>query len=127
MNLKKGNTETRFLNVKKEPTFKERNLTSLLKGHASNIFFPVRVPGRWPRLNWLIWIVHRIFIERERTRKEQALQDFWIKIFKVFRYSFSETIPMFFNRLKGDFVPVRSLRNFSPVIDFELKFVKMRF
>ena len=34
---------------------------------------------------------------------------------------------MFFNCLKGDFVPVRSLRNFSPVIDFELKFVKMRY
>ena len=26
--------------------------------------------------------------------------------FKVFRYSFSETIPMFFNRLKRDFIPV---------------------
>ena len=27
--------------------------------------------------------------------------------FKVFRYSFSQTIPMFFNRLKSDFILVR--------------------
>ena len=32
--------------------------------------------------------------------------------FKVFRYSFSETLPMFFNRLKSDFVLVRSLQTF---------------
>ena len=37
---------------------------------------------------------------------------------------------MFFNRLKSDFVLVRSLQkltNFSPVTDYELKFVKMQF
>ena len=33
-------------------------------------------------------------------------------ILKVFRYSFSETIPIFFNRLKMDFILVRSLQNF---------------
>ena len=33
-------------------------------------------------------------------------------ILKVFRYSFSETIPIFFNRLKRDFILVRSLQNF---------------
>ena len=33
-------------------------------------------------------------------------------VLKVFRYSFSETIPMFFNRLKSDFVLVRSLQTF---------------
>ena len=27
---------------------------------------------------------------------------------KVFRYSFTETIPIIFNRLKSDFIPVRS-------------------
>ena len=31
----------------------------------------------------------------------------FIHPFKVFRYSFSETIPMFFNRLKSDFILVR--------------------
>ena len=31
---------------------------------------------------------------------------------KVFRYSFSETSPMFFNRLKSDFILVRSPQNF---------------
>ena len=33
---------------------------------------------------------------------------------------------MFFNRLKSDFVLVRSYK-ISPVIDYELKFVKMQF
>ena len=32
--------------------------------------------------------------------------------FEVFRYSFSETMPMFFNLLKSDFILVRSLQNF---------------
>ena len=32
--------------------------------------------------------------------------------FKVFRYSFWETIPMLFNHLKSDFILVRSLQNF---------------
>ena len=35
-----------------------------------------------------------------------------INLFKVFRYSFSETRPMFFNRLKSDFVLVLSLQTF---------------
>ena len=34
---------------------------------------------------------------------------------------------MFFNRLKGDFCPCPIATNFSPVIDYELKFVKMYF
>ena len=33
-------------------------------------------------------------------------------LFKMFRCSFSETIPMFFNRLKSDFILVRSPQNF---------------
>ena len=32
--------------------------------------------------------------------------------FKVFRYSFAETIPMFFNRFKSDFILSRSPQNF---------------
>ena len=36
----------------------------------------------------------------------------FIHPFEVFRYSFSETIPMFFNRLKSDFILVRSPQNF---------------
>ena len=31
---------------------------------------------------------------------------FWSRTIKVFRYSFSVTIPMFFNRLKSDFILV---------------------
>ena len=31
---------------------------------------------------------------------------------KIFRYSLSETSPMFFNRLKSDFILVRSPQNF---------------
>ena len=34
---------------------------------------------------------------------------------------------MFLNRLKSDFVLVRLLQKFSPVIFFELKFVKIQF
>ena len=34
---------------------------------------------------------------------------------------------MFFNRLKSVFILVRSPQKFSPVIDYELKFVKMQF
>ena len=40
---------------------------------------------------------------------------FWEFVYchlKVFRYSFSQTIPMFFNRLKSDFILVRSLQTF---------------
>ena len=33
---------------------------------------------------------------------------------------------MFFNHPKSDFILVRSLQKFSPVIDYELKFVKMQ-
>ena len=34
---------------------------------------------------------------------------------------------MFFSRLKKDFILVRIARKFSPVINYELKFVKMQF
>ena len=44
--------------------------------------------------------------------------------FKVFRYSFSEAIPIFFNRLKC-FFPRPIAIKFSPVIGYGLKFVKM--
>ena len=44
--------------------------------------------------------------------------------FKVFRYTFSETIPIFFNRFKSDFTPCLIATKFSPVIDYGLKFVK---
>ena len=42
---------------------------------------------------------------------------------KVFRYSFSEAIPIFFNRIRSGFF--RSLYKFSPVIGYGSKFVKM--
>ena len=46
----------------------------------------------------------------------------------MFGYSFSETIPMFFNRPKSDFILIRSPQNFHQLmIDYELKFVKMQF
>ena len=43
--------------------------------------------------------------------------------YKVFRYSFWETIPMFFNLLKSDFILATK---FLLVIDYELLFVKMQ-
>ena len=45
--------------------------------------------------------------------------------FKVFRYSFSEAIPIFFNRLKSVFFPCPIAIKFSPVIGYGLKVVKM--
>ena len=49
-------------------------------------------------------------------------------VIKVFRYSFWQTILMFFNHLKSDFLLVQCsiATKFSPVIDL-LKFVKMQF
>ena len=44
---------------------------------------------------------------------------------KVFWYSFSEDIPMFFNRFKSDFILSRIAIKFSLMIDYRLKFVKM--
>ena len=46
----------------------------------------------------------------------------WIK---VFRYSFSEAIPIFFNSLKSVFFPCLIAIKFSPLIGYGLKFVKM--
>ena len=40
---------------------------------------------------------------------------------KVFQYSFSEAILVFFNRFKNDFITMK----FSPLSEFGLKFVKM--
>ena len=45
--------------------------------------------------------------------------------FKVFRYSFSEVIPTFFNRFKNVFFPCSIAMKFSPVIGVGLKFVKI--
>ena len=44
-----------------------------------------------------------------------SIKSEWLENFdnKVFRYSFWETIPMFFNRLKCDFILVRSPQNFE--------------
>ena len=47
------------------------------------------------------------------------------RVFFVFRYSFSEAIPIFFNRLKSGFFPCPIAIKFSPVIGYGLKFVKM--
>ena len=44
---------------------------------------------------------------------------------EVFRYRFSEAIPIFFNRLKSVFFPCPIAIKFSPVIGVGLKFVKM--
>ena len=44
---------------------------------------------------------------------------------KVFRESFSEAMPIFFNRLKSGFFLCPILIKFSPVIAYGLKFVKM--
>ena len=50
-----------------------------------------------------------------------------IVVIKVFRYSFSEAIPVFFNRLKRGFFPCPIAIKFSSVIGYGLKFVKMQF
>ena len=44
---------------------------------------------------------------------------------KVFRYSFSETIPIFFNRLKSDFVLVHFNVNIDNVLHskYAIKFI----
>ena len=47
---------------------------------------------------------------------------------KVFRYRFSKTLLMFFNRLRSDFILFRSpKKKNSPVIGYELKCVKIQF
>ena len=49
-------------------------------------------------------------------------------VVKVFQYSFSETIPIFFNRIVLKvffFSPCLIAMKFSPVIGVGLKFVKM--
>ena len=46
---------------------------------------------------------------------------------KVFRYSFTEAIPIFFNRLKSVLFPCPIAIKFSLVIGYGLKFVKMQF
>ena len=46
-------------------------------------------------------------------------------LLKVSRYSFSEAIPIFFNRLKSVFFPCLIAIKFSPMIDYRLKFVKI--
>ena len=48
---------------------------------------------------------------------------YFVTAIKVFRYSFWETIPMFFNLLKSDFILATK---FLLVIDYELLFVKMQ-
>ena len=45
--------------------------------------------------------------------------------FKVFRNSFSETIPIYFSRLKSDFFLQRIAMKFSTLTDFGSKFVEM--
>ena len=46
---------------------------------------------------------------------------------EVLRYSFSETIPKFFNRPKSNYILVRTPQNFRQSFDYELKFAKMQF
>ena len=58
------------------------------------------------------------------------LQSFWKPFhwcFKVFRYSFSDTLPIFFYRLKGDFILVRSLWNFRQWFIMDWSLSKRRF
>ena len=43
----------------------------------------------------------------------------------MFRYSFSEAIPIFLNRLKSFFFLCPIVIKFSPVTGYGLKFVKM--
>ena len=65
-----------------------------------------------------IWQLTVPFQTRDQT-------DASIKLIKVFRYSFSEAILIFFNRIKSGFFPCPIAIKFSPVIGHGLKFVKM--
>ena len=69
--------------------------------------------------------------ETEQAEDIQKLRSDGLKMqeeidrFKVFRYSFSEAIPIFFNRLKSAlFFPRPIVIKFSPVIGVGSKFVK---
>ena len=77
---------------------------------------------------WLIWHDNKVNVESYYSSTEYILpymqqlrlfiQWFWkystclVLTLKVFQYSFSQTILMFFNRLKRDVILVRSPQNF---------------
>ena len=52
-----------------------------------------------------------------------TISEFLARVLKVFRYSFSEAIPIFFNHLKSVFVSCPIAMKFSPVIAYGLKIV----
>ena len=58
---------------------------------------------------------------------KSGMQSLNHNVVKVFRYSFSVTIPTFFNRLKGDFILVWSPWNFNHCRDTGLAFVNYSF
>ena len=67
------------------------------------------------------------FCEKKNKREKSLFS--WLllsDVVKVFRYSFSEAMPIFFKHFKGDFFPSPIAIKFSSVINHELKFVKMQ-
>ena len=72
-------------------------------------------------------VLRFLFVDkRELFAMKLSFEEFsLISFLKVFRYSFSQAIPIFFNRLNGGTFLVRSLKRISPVIGYGLKFVKM--
>ena len=66
------------------------------KGQKTGIF----------QLSWNFIVFYLVHINWNKIKKVEILVHL---TFKVFRYSFSETIPMFFNHLKDDFILVRTL------------------
>ena len=59
-----------------------------------------------------------LFVEkRELFAMKLSFEEFnLISFLKVFRYSFSEAIPIFFNRLKSGFFLFLSLKNFHQLL-----------
>ena len=66
-----------------------------------------------PLLNLLAAVFLRMHCPIPKaTVIESAIYIAVTHVLKVFRYCFGETIPMFFNHIKSDFILVRSLQNF---------------
>ena len=69
-----------------------------------------------------------LFISIARARKTRKTCDLCVRCyFKVFRYSFSEAIPIFFNRFKSDFILVWSLYNFHQWLNIDWNLSKRGF
>ena len=65
------------------------------------------------------------FINSQRTEGVDSMKS--VSLLRYFDTVFRRTYRCFFNRLKSDVILDLIGTKFSPVIDYELKFVKMQF